>query len=81
MLLKMYSLVYIVFILIKMFFPNKLLQYLRNNFVTNPFNRTKLTGGHCPLENIQQDLAKKVIHFERGTEGDHTAEKNNAVRY
>jgi len=30
-------------------------QYMRNNFVTDQFNKTKLTG--CALEKIQHNLA------------------------
>jgi len=41
---------------IKMFFPNKLVHYLRNNFVTDQFNKTSFTG--FLLENTQHDLAK-----------------------
>jgi len=46
---------------------------MRNNFVTNQFNRTNLRG--CSLESIQHDLAIKNKNCEQGTEGAHTAKK------
>jgi len=38
------------------FFPKNLVQNMCNNFGTDQFNKTKLTG--CALETIQHDLAK-----------------------
>jgi len=37
-------------------FPKIVMQYMHNNFITDQFNRTKLTG--CALEKIQHELAK-----------------------
>jgi len=60
----MYSLGYNMVIGIKTFLPNKLVHYLRNNFVTDQFNRSKLTG--CPLENIQHSKKQfKIVNGDR----------------
>jgi len=48
------------------FLQKHFVQYMRNNFVTDQFNITKLTG--CRLEKIQKDLAKqKFKNCERRT--------------
>jgi len=45
---------------------------MRNNFVTDQINKTKLTG--CVLEKIRHNLANTILKFVNGgTGGDHTA--------
>jgi len=77
--LKMYSLVYIMVISIKTFFPNRLVHNLRSNFVTVQFNRTNLQGVRC--RTFSTTWQKKAQNWERGAGGDHTSEKMNVVKY
>jgi len=78
-LLKIYSLGHILVIKIKTFFQNNFAQYMSNNFVTDQFNKIKLTG--CALEKFSTTWQNKILKIVNGGLGETTQQDNFLVLY